>query len=136
MGLCLHVVESSREKSEYPEDMVKTNIVMPPRKRARDVTINEGGSNPHKKGRQESLPGNKGKGKRPTSDRKTTIRDPNVPSWARGFYAAMQAFLADTPLAALSGSGTAVSSEATPGTEIEDQSDAPGTDARTDGAIV
>ncbi len=61
MGLCLHVVESSREKSEYPEDMVKTNIVMPPRKRVQGITINEGGSNPPKKGRQEPPPGDKGK---------------------------------------------------------------------------
>ncbi|XP_015169222.1 uncharacterized protein [Solanum tuberosum] len=49
-----------REKSEYPEDMVKTNIVMPHRKRVQRITINKGVSNPPKKGRQEPPPGNKG----------------------------------------------------------------------------
>uniref|UniRef100_M1DJU2 Integrase core domain containing protein n=1 Tax=Solanum tuberosum TaxID=4113 RepID=M1DJU2_SOLTU len=116
--------------------MVKTNIVMPPRKRARDITINEGGSNSPKTGRQEPPPGNKGKGKRPTFYRKTTIRDPNVPSWARGFYAAVQTFLAETPLASPSGFDTVVSFEVTPGTETQDQSDAPSTEAQTDGATV
>uniref|UniRef100_M1DXI1 Uncharacterized protein n=1 Tax=Solanum tuberosum TaxID=4113 RepID=M1DXI1_SOLTU len=43
-GVC-----NTREKSEYPEDMVKTNIFMPPRKRVQGITINEGGSNPLKK---------------------------------------------------------------------------------------
>uniref|UniRef100_M1DUR9 Integrase core domain containing protein n=1 Tax=Solanum tuberosum TaxID=4113 RepID=M1DUR9_SOLTU len=116
--------------------MVQTNIVMPPRKRAWDITINDGGSNPPKKGRQEPPPGNIGKGKRHTSNRMTTIRDPNVPSWAWGFYASVQAFLVDTPLAAPSGSSTVVSSKATPGTETQDQSDAPGTDAQTNGPTV
>uniref|UniRef100_M1D8T5 Integrase core domain containing protein n=1 Tax=Solanum tuberosum TaxID=4113 RepID=M1D8T5_SOLTU len=129
-------LKGQREKSEYPEDMVKTNIVMPPRKKARDITINEGGSNPPKKERQEPPPRNKGKGKRPTSDRKTSIRDSSLPSWVRGFYPAVQAFLAETPLAAPSESGTAVSSEVTPGIETQDQSDAPGTDNQTDGAAV
>uniref|UniRef100_M1D9U7 Uncharacterized protein n=1 Tax=Solanum tuberosum TaxID=4113 RepID=M1D9U7_SOLTU len=96
----------------------------------------KGGSNPPKKGRQKPPPGNKDKGKRPTSDRKTTIRDPNVPSWAWGFYAFVQAFLAETPLAAHSGSDTVVSFEETLGTKTHDKSDAPGTDAQTDGPTV
>uniref|UniRef100_M1DKT7 Integrase core domain containing protein n=1 Tax=Solanum tuberosum TaxID=4113 RepID=M1DKT7_SOLTU len=67
---------------------------------------------------------------------KNSVRDPNVPSWAQGFYAAVQAFLADTALATPSGFGTAVSSEATPGTETQYQSDALSTDAHTDRVTV
>uniref|UniRef100_M1E018 Integrase core domain containing protein n=1 Tax=Solanum tuberosum TaxID=4113 RepID=M1E018_SOLTU len=53
-------------------DMVRNNIDMPPRKSSRGITNNEGGSNPPKKGMQELPPGDKSKGKRPTSNRVTT----------------------------------------------------------------
>uniref|UniRef100_M1DFU6 Integrase core domain containing protein n=1 Tax=Solanum tuberosum TaxID=4113 RepID=M1DFU6_SOLTU len=98
------------EKSEYAEDMVKTNIVMPPQKRARDITINEGGSHPPKKGRQESPPGNKGKGKRP--------------------------ILPDSQSTDLGEAGTVVPLEVTSGTNSEAQGKASGTDAQTYGATV
>uniref|UniRef100_M1E1C0 Integrase core domain containing protein n=1 Tax=Solanum tuberosum TaxID=4113 RepID=M1E1C0_SOLTU len=88
--------------------MVKTNIDMSPRKRVRGITINEGGSNPLKRGRQEPPTG--------------------------GFYAAVHTVLADTPLAAPSGPTNSV--DVTPGTDAQDQSDAPGTDSPTYGAIV
>uniref|UniRef100_M1DHY4 Putative plant transposon protein domain-containing protein n=1 Tax=Solanum tuberosum TaxID=4113 RepID=M1DHY4_SOLTU len=45
-------------RSNYPRQaMARTNLDMPPRKRARGITINEGGSNPPESGRQEPLTG-------------------------------------------------------------------------------
>uniref|UniRef100_M1DIV5 Integrase core domain containing protein n=1 Tax=Solanum tuberosum TaxID=4113 RepID=M1DIV5_SOLTU len=122
-----------------PFDMARPKVTgrnMPRRKRARDITINEWGSNPPKKGRQEPPPGDKGKVKRPVSNKETTPRGPYISSWARGFYAVVQTFLADTPLAAPNGFGNVVSSKVTPGTRARDQTDAPSTDAQTDGATV
>uniref|UniRef100_M1E0W0 Integrase core domain containing protein n=1 Tax=Solanum tuberosum TaxID=4113 RepID=M1E0W0_SOLTU len=113
--------------------MVNTNIVMPPRKRARDITINERGSNPPKKRRQEPPPGNKGKAKRPIFDRDTTPRGSYIPSCSRGFYAARQNFLEDTLVAARDRYGTTVPPEVTPCTDAQVQTVALGTEAQTYG---
>uniref|UniRef100_M1DG09 Uncharacterized protein n=1 Tax=Solanum tuberosum TaxID=4113 RepID=M1DG09_SOLTU len=45
--------------------------------------------------------------------RKTTIRDPNVPSWAWGFCAAVHVFLEDSHVTDPSGPGTAIPLEIT-----------------------
>ncbi|KAG5614989.1 hypothetical protein H5410_014813 [Solanum commersonii] len=49
--------------------MVQTNLDRPPQKKARGVTINEGGSGSPKKRRQEHPPGDKGKRKKHTTER-------------------------------------------------------------------
>uniref|UniRef100_M1DGX0 Integrase core domain containing protein n=1 Tax=Solanum tuberosum TaxID=4113 RepID=M1DGX0_SOLTU len=54
------------------QNMVRTNINMPPWKRAQGNTINEGGSNPPKRERQERTTGGQSRGKRPTYERETT----------------------------------------------------------------
>uniref|UniRef100_M1DNX8 Uncharacterized protein n=1 Tax=Solanum tuberosum TaxID=4113 RepID=M1DNX8_SOLTU len=55
--------------------------------------------------------GGKGKGKRSTSDMKTTLRDPNVPSWDQGFCAVVHVFLENYDVTTPSGYGTVVPPE-------------------------
>uniref|UniRef100_M1E0N4 Integrase core domain containing protein n=1 Tax=Solanum tuberosum TaxID=4113 RepID=M1E0N4_SOLTU len=80
--------------------------------------------------------GGKGKGKRSTYNRKTTIRDANVPSWAWGFCAAVHVSLDDSHMTSPSGSSTAILPKVIPSTDAQTQSDASGTDSQMDGATV
>uniref|UniRef100_M1DL70 Putative plant transposon protein domain-containing protein n=1 Tax=Solanum tuberosum TaxID=4113 RepID=M1DL70_SOLTU len=65
--LCWNIRRVVGSLGESPSGfcLVRTNIDMPPSKRTRGITINEGGSNPSRKERQEPPLGEKGKGKRP-----------------------------------------------------------------------
>uniref|UniRef100_M1DTZ1 Integrase core domain containing protein n=1 Tax=Solanum tuberosum TaxID=4113 RepID=M1DTZ1_SOLTU len=76
----------------------------------------------------------KGKDKRPTSSRKAITMDPNIPSWARGFFRAVHIFLAETHSTDLSESGPVVPPEATSSTDAQIQSETSGPDAPADGA--
>uniref|UniRef100_M1BBA1 Integrase core domain containing protein n=1 Tax=Solanum tuberosum TaxID=4113 RepID=M1BBA1_SOLTU len=64
-------------------DMTRTNLDMPPRKKARCIGINKGEENPPKKGRQDVPKGGKGKGKRHVSeapDQNSDSEDPHTAS--------------------------------------------------------
>uniref|UniRef100_M1E0P9 Uncharacterized protein n=1 Tax=Solanum tuberosum TaxID=4113 RepID=M1E0P9_SOLTU len=55
---------SGYSKPGENQDMVQTNLNTPSQKKAHDITINEGGSGPPKRRRQELPPGGKGKRKK------------------------------------------------------------------------
>uniref|UniRef100_M1DC37 Integrase core domain containing protein n=1 Tax=Solanum tuberosum TaxID=4113 RepID=M1DC37_SOLTU len=110
--------------------------IIPAQEKTKGIMINENAAITRVKDTKLPTPGGKGKGKRSTSDRKTTIKDPNVPSWSQGFCVAVHVFLEDSHVTAPSGSSTVVPPEVTPSTDAQTQSDASGTDAQTDGPTV
>uniref|UniRef100_M1D9V9 Integrase core domain containing protein n=1 Tax=Solanum tuberosum TaxID=4113 RepID=M1D9V9_SOLTU len=110
--------------------------IIPAQEKTKGFTINEDATISRGKSTKLPITGGKGKGKRSTSDRKTTIRDPNVPLWGRGLCSAVHVFLEDSHVTSPSGSGTAVPSKVTPSTDAQTQSDVSGTDAQTYGTTV
>lgn len=58
--------------------MVRENIDEPPHKRAQCIKINEGRSNPLRRGIQELSPCDRGEGRRPMSDRAASSPQDNL----------------------------------------------------------
>uniref|UniRef100_M1DZH2 Uncharacterized protein n=1 Tax=Solanum tuberosum TaxID=4113 RepID=M1DZH2_SOLTU len=103
--------------------------IMPAQEKSKGIAIKEDAVT--WKGKASKLPTatGKGKGKRPTSTRKTITLDLNIPSWAKRFCRAMHVFLADSHSTDLGEFGTVVPPEVTSGTDPQAQGDVSGTNA-------
>uniref|UniRef100_M1D9E0 Uncharacterized protein n=1 Tax=Solanum tuberosum TaxID=4113 RepID=M1D9E0_SOLTU len=108
--------------------------IKPAQEKSNRSAINEETTTSKSKAMKLTTTTGKGKGKRPTSARKTITLDPNIPSWARGFYRAVHIFLANTHSTDRGEFGIVVPPRVTLGTDAHIQSITSGTKAHTDGA--